>query len=212
MPSEPSSSTARRFASPLPIPASCAGTMTLSNTVRSSSRLKNWKIKPIEARRYFAEPASPSRSTRVPSTVILPLEGLSRPAIRFSSVDFPLPEWPRIATHSPNATDKVTPASAGGPASYFFVASRTSIIGAFAMSANLRTDRYPSRRPADVTVSPGRRPGGVPAYIPGATRRADTIEYDLRMEELLQRLSTPERMNWLKVQAVVLATACFYGL
>src|SRR5438046_2574939 len=51
MPSEPSSSMARRFASPLPIPASCAGTMTLSNTVRSSSRLKNWKIMPIEARR-----------------------------------------------------------------------------------------------------------------------------------------------------------------
>ena len=64
----------------------------MSSTVRSSSRLKNWKIMPIEARRYFAEPASPSWSTRVPLTVTVPLEGLSRPAIRFSRVDFPLPE------------------------------------------------------------------------------------------------------------------------
>src|SRR6185437_837414 len=179
MPSEPSSSTARRCASPLPIPASCAGTMTLSNTVRSSSRLKNWKTMPIEARRYFAEPASPSWSTRVPSTVTVPLEGLSRPAIRFSSVDFPLPEWPRIATHSPAATDKVTPASAGGPSSYFFVASWRAIIGAFVMATNLETDHDPWRRPADVTFPAGHRPGGVPAYIPGATRRADATEYDL---------------------------------
>ncbi|WP_194905615.1 sensor histidine kinase [Catenulispora rubra] len=32
------------------------------------------------------------------------------------------------------------------------------------------------------------------------------------MQELLQRLSTPERKSWLKVQAVVLATTCFYAL
>lgn len=51
-----------------------------------------------------------------------------------------------------------------------------------------------------------------PAYIPGATRGADAAEYDLRMEELLQRLSTSERMTWLTDQAVVLAIACFYAV
>ncbi|MFJ4673415.1 sensor histidine kinase [Kitasatospora purpeofusca] len=80
------------------------------------------------------------------------------------------------------------------------------------MVLNLRTDHDPSRRPADVTL-PGpsaRRCTG--AYIPGATHRADATEYDLRMEELLQRLSTSKRVTWLTSQAVLLATAGFYAL
>ena len=55
-------------------------------------------------------------------------------------------------------------------------------------------------------------PGAYPAYIPGATRRADATEYVLRMEQLLQRLSTSKRVTWLMSQAVVLATACLYAL
>ncbi|MFE7638811.1 sensor histidine kinase [Kitasatospora sp. NPDC057518] len=51
-----------------------------------------------------------------------------------------------------------------------------------------------------------------PAYIPGATRGAHATEYDLRMEELLQRLSTSKRVTWLTSQAVVLATAGLYAL
>jgi signal transduction histidine kinase len=54
-------------------------------------------------------------------------------------------------------------------------------------------------------------PAAYPAYIPGATRRADATEYDLRMEELFQRFSTSEPVAWLMSQAVVLATACFYA-
>lgn len=49
-------------------------------------------------------------------------------------------------------------------------------------------------------------------YIPGATRRADATEYDLCMEQLLQRLSTSKRVTWLMSQAVVLATTCLYAL
>ena len=64
-------------------------------------------------------------------------------------------------------------------------------------------------------MSPLLRPsarGCTGAYIPGATRRADVTEYDLRMEELLQRLSTSRHVTWLMSQAVVLATACFYAV
>ena len=50
------------------------------------------------------------------------------------------------------------------------------------------------------------------AYIPGATRPADATEYDLRTEELLQRLSTSKHVTWLMSQAVVMATACFYAV
>ena len=49
-------------------------------------------------------------------------------------------------------------------------------------------------------------------YIPGATHRTDATEYDLRMEELLQRLSTSKRVTWLMSQAAVLTVACFYAL
>ncbi len=64
----------------------------------------------------------------------------------------------------------------------------------------------------DVTVPQAVGPGVYPAYIPGATRGADAAEYDLRMEELLQRLSTSKRVTWLTDRAMVLATACFYAL
>nr|WP_223241840.1 sensor histidine kinase [Streptomyces sp. CBMA123] len=80
------------------------------------------------------------------------------------------------------------------------------------MATNLRTERDPSRRPADVTVPRAFGPGVYPAYIPGATRGAGAAEYDLRMDELLRRLPTSKRVTWLRPQAVVLATACFYAL
>ena len=51
----PAARSARRRASPRGSPASWAGSSTLSRTVRSSSRLKNWKTMPIRSRRYRAE-------------------------------------------------------------------------------------------------------------------------------------------------------------
>ncbi|MER7755137.1 histidine kinase [Kitasatospora sp. NPDC097643] len=80
------------------------------------------------------------------------------------------------------------------------------------MIRNLGTDHDPSRRPADVTSAQAIGPRAYPAYIPGATRRADATEYDLHMEQLLQRLSTSKRVTGLTSQAVVLATACSYAL
>ena len=84
-------------------------------TVMSSSRLKNWKIIPTRRRRYRARPVSLSVSTRWPPTVTAPLVGRSSPAIRLSSVDFPLPEGPMIATDSPRETSMLTCATAGDP-------------------------------------------------------------------------------------------------
>ncbi|GAB2830830.1 sensor histidine kinase [Actinoallomurus bryophytorum] len=80
------------------------------------------------------------------------------------------------------------------------------------MSTNLGTERHPSRRPVDVTVPQVIGSAVYGVYIPGATRRADVAEYDLRMEELLRRLSTSKRVTWLMSQAAVLATTCFYAL
>jgi len=45
--------------------------------------------------------------------VTVPLVGRSRPAIMFSSVDFPLPEGPITATASPGAICRLTPSTAG---------------------------------------------------------------------------------------------------
>jgi hypothetical protein len=41
-----------------------------------------------------------------PSIFILPSVGVSIPPIRFSSVDFPAPEGPRITTNSPLSSSK----------------------------------------------------------------------------------------------------------
>jgi hypothetical protein len=44
-----------------------------------------------------------------------PVVGRSSPAIRLSSVDFPLPEGSMIATDSPRATAMLTCATAAAP-------------------------------------------------------------------------------------------------
>ena len=88
----------------------------------SSSRLKNWKIMPTCRRRKRAAAVSDSVSTRSPPTRTAPPVGRSIPAMRLSSVDFPLPDGPMIATASPAATARLTSETAGaGPLSYRFV-------------------------------------------------------------------------------------------
>src|ERR1022692_1690740 len=53
---------------------------------------------------------------------MVPLEGLSSPATRFSRVDFPLPDGPITATASPAVTSRLTRSRAGAaPAAYRFV-------------------------------------------------------------------------------------------
>src|SRR5581483_915672 len=58
------------------------------------------------ARTRFSSAAEIS-ATFSPSSQISPLLGRSRQPIRFTSVDFPDPEGPMIATHSPGSTVSV---------------------------------------------------------------------------------------------------------
>src|SRR5207249_6782636 len=112
MPSYFSSSAALARASPERIPASSAGTMTFSNTVRFERRLKNWKTNPTCERRYRASWLSFARVRSMPSTTMRPEVARSRPATRLSSVDFPLPDAPMTAVNSPAAICSVTSSSA----------------------------------------------------------------------------------------------------
>ncbi len=118
MPIRVSSSSARARACRRDAPASWAGSSTLSSTVRSSSRLKNWKMIPMWRARNRASALSPRVSIRRPATVTVPALGRSSPAIRLSSVDLPLPDGPMTATTSPAATPMLTSASAGGPSAW----------------------------------------------------------------------------------------------
>src|ERR1039457_1760254 len=128
MPIRASSSPARARACFRPAPASWAGSSTLSSTVRSSSRLKNWKTIPTCRARNLARALSPSLSIRCPATVTEREVGRSSPAMRLSSVDFPLPEGPITAATSPAATSRLMSASAGrAPAWEVLVTSASRI-------------------------------------------------------------------------------------
>ena len=74
---------------------------------------------PICCRRNRASPVSLSRSIRCPATVTVPLLGRSRPAMRLSRVDLPLPDGPITATASPGAMSRRTSVSAGWPSSSY---------------------------------------------------------------------------------------------
>ena len=92
-------------------PAMDSGSVTFSATVRSGSRWKNWKMKPMRWRRIAARCSSSPDPRSVPSTNTWPADGLSRPASRCSSVDLPEPDLPMIATRSRGRTAKSTPRS-----------------------------------------------------------------------------------------------------
>ncbi len=66
-------------------------------------RLKNWKTKPRWSRRKRVRPEGERRLRQVPATQTSPAEGVSMPATRLSSVLFPLPLRPRMATSSPSS-------------------------------------------------------------------------------------------------------------
>ena len=93
----------------------------MSSTVRSSSRLKNWKMIPTCRDRNRASAPSLRLSIRRPATVTVPAVGRSSPAIRFSIVDFPLPDAPITATTSPAATLMLTSPRAGGEPFWYFL-------------------------------------------------------------------------------------------
>jgi hypothetical protein len=84
-------------------PAISIGTSTFSNAVSEGSRWKNWNTMPTRTPLSRASASSSRRVMSTPSSRICPSDGASRPAIRPSSVDFPLPEGPVIATTRPRS-------------------------------------------------------------------------------------------------------------
>ena len=72
---------------------------TLSKTSSHGKRACSWNI---------TMRSRPGPDTGVSSTFIVPLSGLSSPATRFSSVDFPQPLGPTRHTNSPSPTFRLT--------------------------------------------------------------------------------------------------------
>ena len=80
---------------------SSSGSSTFWKAVSTGSRLKDWKTKPTFRERHSASCAGVIALTSAPPTRMLPLVGLSSPAMRLSSVDLPEPEGPMSAVKVP---------------------------------------------------------------------------------------------------------------
>ena len=82
-------------------PRSAAAASTFSSAVSIGSRLKNWKTKPMCARRSFVSSVSDIVVMSWPAISTVPSVGWSRPASMCISVDLPEPEGPMTATAHP---------------------------------------------------------------------------------------------------------------
>src|SRR5664280_1812865 len=69
----------------------------------------NWNTKPTPAPRTAARGAGARAAQSAPSSATLPASGVSSPAKRWSSVEFPQPEGPVMARRSPARTRSDTP-------------------------------------------------------------------------------------------------------
>ena len=85
------------------------GMATFSTAVNSGSRWWNWKTKPTLRLRNFASSSFDIEVTSRSSTRTFPESGRSRPPIRWSSVDFPMPDGPTTASISPLRTSRWRP-------------------------------------------------------------------------------------------------------
>ena len=112
IPSRSSRSRARDSATLRLRPAITAGITTFSSTVMPSSRLKNWNTMPTCWRRMIASAFSSLPASDSPAITTSPSSGTSRPATRFSIVDFPHPDGPITATNSPVRTVRSAPRNA----------------------------------------------------------------------------------------------------
>ena len=70
------------------------------STFIDGKRVKSWKTMPMPLSWIFSPVIS------FPSSVIVPPSGLSRPAIKESSVDLPEPDGPIMHRNSPSSTPK----------------------------------------------------------------------------------------------------------
>ncbi len=84
----------------------------MASAVERESSWKVWKTKPISLLRRSASWSSVRCSTSFPLIRYEPPLAVSSAPMRFMSVDFPEPDWPTTATHSPRWTSKETPSSA----------------------------------------------------------------------------------------------------
>ena len=85
--------------------------MTFSSAVKSGRSWWNWKTKPIVRLRNAASCAPESPASDWPPISTVPASGRSSAPSRCSSVDFPEPEGPTIATSSPGSTARSIPCS-----------------------------------------------------------------------------------------------------
>ena len=83
-------------------------------------------------------------------TVMAPPVGRSRPAIKFSNVDLPLPDGPMIATDSPQASSILTCATAGDPSLSYRLLTSVSCTKV-SMPGTLRPRPLRPRRPPEAT-------------------------------------------------------------
>src|SRR6266436_726443 len=83
---------------------------TFSATVSEARSAEDWKT--MAMRKGFSSGGRARYSpSSIPPTVMRPASGRSRPTICRSSTDFPVPLWPTMASSSPGATRRSTPAS-----------------------------------------------------------------------------------------------------
>src|SRR3990172_4629499 len=92
------------MASAPPRRASSSGSMGFSSAVSAGRSWNDWNTNPTERPRKAARASSSIEKMSTPSSSILPELGVSSPARIASSVDFPDPEAPTIATASPGVT------------------------------------------------------------------------------------------------------------
>src|SRR5436305_9199748 len=106
---------------------------TFSATVSEARRAEDWKT--MAMRKGFSSGGRARYSpSSMPPTVMRPASGRSRPTIWRSSTDFPVPLWPTMASSSPGATRRSTPASTTC-SPYAFRTPASSTGTAFARSA-----------------------------------------------------------------------------
>ena len=88
--------------------AICNGSRMFSSADSVGTRLNDWKMNPICSRRRSVNCFWFMEETSRPSTITLPDEGASSPAMQCMSVDLPEPEGPMMAVISPRLNSTFT--------------------------------------------------------------------------------------------------------
>src|SRR5262245_47036977 len=104
-----SSRSARCRISAKPSPPRSPGSMVFSSALNSGSRWWNWKMKPSSWLRKRASSDGPRAKRSSPRNATLPELGRSSVPRMWSSVDFPTPEFPTMASRSAGWRTRSTP-------------------------------------------------------------------------------------------------------